>query len=252
MVSKIKSSLSYLNIFLAFAENSTAEEFQCLNNGSCLSNFSRCFQMDKNGSNDKNCEYKFCSDQDNQCQNGTCLIETKLNKKFCMCLPGYKGALCEYSICLNYCYNNGTCSLFKLDSDSVILNCTCASDRYSGDRCQFDKCIKNKNICPEPGFIGPDCKCLTNFEEKVAFRPINKSKSFLKFIIYSLAITFLVCLFVVGCFYSMHYAKVNRLPDLDRISRASFSTRNRFQKDFRFSKLEDEQIIIQNEQFINA
>lgn len=87
--------------------------------------------------------------------------------------------------------------------------------------------------------------------ENIESRPY-KTKSSLKFIIYALTITFLVCLFVVGCFYSMQKSNIREISQLDQIRRSTFSARNRFQKDFGFSKLEDEQIIIQNEPFVTA
>lgn len=96
------------------------------------------------------------------------------------------------------------------------------------------------------GFNGTRCK------ESIENRPIYRTRSSLKFIIYALTITFLVCLFVVGCFYSLQKSNIREIPHLDHIRQSTFLARNRFQKDFGFSKLEDEQIIIQNDPFVNA
>ncbi|RNA43854.1 von Willebrand factor D and EGF domain-containing -like isoform X2 [Brachionus plicatilis] len=298
----------------ALSDQTTQEACRCLNNGSCITEAGcSC----PNGFYGELCENILCSDQDGKCKNGTCLMDTRTELKFCKCKPSHKGALCEESICANYCYNDGICSYNQYDfydflnsTYSIDLNCKCESERFYGNRCQFDKCSDIGKNCPEHSFFGPDCQCLTNddcdekfcnnngecvhqndnlicrckklysgercdnnrslvsltmrlidlfasyngtkCEQKVDFRLLNRHKSSLKFIIYALAIIFLVCLILVGCYYSMHKANLKNLPHLDRIRRTTFSPRNRFQKDFGFSKLEDEQIIIQNDLFIDA
>lgn len=136
-----------------------------MNNGTCIEK-SNCY-CDK-GFYGEICQYTLCEDNEGQCNNGTCLKDTRTNTKVCKCKPTHKGALCEVTICSNYCYNNGNCSYNQSDySDylnktySIDLKCECKSNRFSGDRCQFDKCWNRSKKCPEHSFLGPDCQCFT-------------------------------------------------------------------------------------------
>lgn len=80
----------------------------------------------------------------------------------------YSGALCEKPICLNYCYNDGKC---KIVSDNQI-KCLCENQRFTGDRCQFDKCIQELKNCPSNCFMDSECKC--NCAEDCDFNYCNK------------------------------------------------------------------------------
>jgi integrin beta 2 len=85
-----------------------------------------------------------------------------------MCSPAYSGPLCESPICLNHCLNNGRCddglgtyfsSNNSFSNPTSSPKCKC-NERYTGDRCQFDKCIKEASQCPPNSTLNSACKCL--------------------------------------------------------------------------------------------
>jgi hypothetical protein len=104
------------------------------------------------------CEFTKCPNGDEkllQCLNGaTCLKHIFIeNKYLCKCSAGFKGALCEIPLCINYCYNDARCEINANDS----LKCTCISERFSGDLCEFDRCYQR--ICPGGCFMDSTCNC---------------------------------------------------------------------------------------------
>lgn len=85
-------------------------------------------------------------------------------------MPTHQGALCERPVCLDYCYNGAQCSDgLQSDKDyedflsknyTAKLSCVCSSDRYTGDKCQFDKCFGKK--CSPNCFMNSSCDCVCN------------------------------------------------------------------------------------------
>lgn len=107
-----------------------------------------------------NCDYIHCKNetvQYNQCRNeGICLKHLDSDRFVCQCKSGYSGALCEHLTCLNYCYNHGECDVMK--DSSKYPTCKC-NERFSGDRCQFDKCFAKTNECPVNCHMNEKCQC---------------------------------------------------------------------------------------------
>lgn len=103
-----------------------------------------------------------------QCRNkGKCMKSVKTNEYRCLCDDSkYTGALCEMPLCVNYCYNNGKCIIDQTEANRTTRRCLCDSSdgRYSGDRCQFDKCSSLLNTCPRNCVINSACECLCNEE----------------------------------------------------------------------------------------
>lgn len=120
------------------------------------------------------CEYQKCSATNSQCLNGACLTHTETKKSICFCKPSHTGALCERPLCLDYCYNNGYCNdgfgteydfeKFLEKSYSSNLTCSCSSERFTGDRCQFDKCYGKVDKCPSNCTLSSNCECLCGTE----------------------------------------------------------------------------------------
>ena len=76
-------------------------------------------------------------------------------------------------ICKDYCYNDAECSdglgLFNTETDSfntteINKSCKCTSERFSGERCEFDKCFDKINTCPANCTLDAQCKCLCGQE----------------------------------------------------------------------------------------
>ena len=76
-------------------------------------------------------------------------------------------------ICNDYCYNNGQCdnglsenNERKKSFTEPKLTCKCASERFFGDRCEFDKCHKEikANKCPSNCTLDSSCECLCGNE----------------------------------------------------------------------------------------
>ena len=89
----------------------------------------------------------------------------KTSIESCLCKAEFTGGLCELPVCLNYCYNNGRCSANKTSEFELAdVNCKCVSDRFSGNRCQFDKCSNVARDCPANCVVNSLCECLC--EEK--------------------------------------------------------------------------------------
>lgn len=80
------------------------------------------------------------------CINGECVINPATKQPTCKCNKTHTGALCERPVCLEYCLNDGVCSdgLNANQTNEVSLSCDCSNpnNRYTGDRCQFDKCYE--------------------------------------------------------------------------------------------------------------
>jgi hypothetical protein len=125
------------------------------------------------------CEYLECKKgipQFKQCNSGTCLVHFNKKDDFkCLCGPEAEGALCETSICENYCYNKGECDngLGEYNEEKKTfavsepkLTCKCSSNRFFGNRCEFDKCRKEvaANKCPSNCTLDSSCKCLCGKE----------------------------------------------------------------------------------------
>ena len=131
----------------------------CNGNGKFDKNSTRC-QCNESYSG-TNCEFIKC---DKPCKNnGVCLKNTKTNQESCNCSPKFTGALCDLPVCLNYCYNFGICAVnvVKVNNvDAANITCSCISDKYSGDRCQFDKCSAKSKDCPVDCFVNDNCECL--------------------------------------------------------------------------------------------
>ncbi len=90
----------------------------------------------------------------------------------CTCLPNFTGALCEKPICLDYCYNNGKCSVNNQNKPK----CLCINDRFYGERCEFDKCNENDNRndkCASNCYLDSNCMCRCGEECKEIY--CNKS-----------------------------------------------------------------------------
>lgn len=129
----------------------------------------------KKGFHGKICEYELCEEDRNslakQCKNGACLKDSRTNKTFCYCKPTFSGALCEKSVCSDYCYNGGKCNAYLENSTnyddylirnySARLTCECQNERFSGDRCEFDKCFDKRDSCPSNNFLSSNCECIT-------------------------------------------------------------------------------------------
>ena len=64
--------------------------------------------------------------------------------------------MCDKPLCLDYCLNDGKCSIVNNTSQL----CLCNTERYSGDRCQFDKCLKKADECPANCVVNSACDCL--------------------------------------------------------------------------------------------
>ncbi|CAF0716839.1 unnamed protein product [Brachionus calyciflorus] len=143
------------------------------------------------------------------------------------CLDHYSGPNCENYDCVGYCLNNGTCEI-----DSITNNRTCnCLEGFNGTRCEFE----------------------------IVFNPIYQARSYLKFIIYSLALTLSICLIAIGCGYSFQngnlknvYLRRNlhrnlpRMPNIYPFGRKNHGT-SLLKGDFSFNKLEDEEILVQND-----
>lgn len=98
---------------------------------------------------------------------------TQTNEYSCKCNPGHKGALCELTECLDYCYNGGACNdglgnqyEFELETNKTAnLSCICPKEtkytekRFYGARCEFDKCYEEAKKCPADCWLDPSCKC---------------------------------------------------------------------------------------------
>ncbi len=158
---------------------STQNEKSCicnLNGGKCENNQCKC-NIDFYG---EFCDYTKCKNdsiQFNQCVNGFCVQNINKTTDYkCECNPGYGNALCEIPICKDYCYNNGQCNdglgVFIPENNTytnsvVNLKCTCSNDdRFSGDRCEFDKCHNQvmAKTCPTNCTLDSSCKCLCGKE----------------------------------------------------------------------------------------
>ena len=110
----------------------------------------------------KNCDFKLCDlNTYGQCKNkAICIQNVTSGVPTCECVPGYFGPLCEFPLefkCRDYCANNGECII---NPNDFSLGCKCDAARYSGDKCQFDKCIKKKDDCPAHCYMDNSCNCL--------------------------------------------------------------------------------------------
>jgi len=74
---------------------------------------------------------------------------------------------------MNYCYNDAECSdglgVFNTQTNNfstteIKLSCTCNSERFSGERCEFDKCFNEAKQCPSNCTLDASCKCLCGQE----------------------------------------------------------------------------------------
>ena len=133
-------------------------ESDCNFNGVYEANSTKCL-CNRNYYGSK-CEYTLCSPNDleyNQCRHsGVCIKHFQTNETKCKCNSSYgvyTGGLCEIPLCLNYCYNDGRCSVVNNK-----MTCSCESARFTGDRCQFDKCFEKK--CPKNCFMNSSCDCV--------------------------------------------------------------------------------------------
>lgn len=62
-----------------------------------------------------------------------------MNCFFNRCDSGYTGERCDMELCLNYCLNDGQCSV----SPKGKPTCTC-SDKYEGRRCETRKLVEGE------------------------------------------------------------------------------------------------------------
>ncbi|CAF0983338.1 unnamed protein product [Brachionus calyciflorus] len=161
---------------VCWSEETTKIECPCLNNGTCLQESNSSIHCKCSiGFFGSMCEFEICDDKNNkQCQNGTCLKDTRTNKQFCKCKPTHEGALCENEICSKYCYNNGSCSNGFTESTlfenylsinyTMNFTCKCQSDRFSGDKCEFDLCADKVSSCPVQVYSNSKCECIVGNE----------------------------------------------------------------------------------------
>jgi hypothetical protein len=100
-----------------------------------------------------------------QCLNNAKTVKNILsNEELCFCGPKHNGALCEKPLCLNYCYNDGKCSLELNSTDGQsMLKCECSSSRFYGHKCQFDSCSQ-RDECPVNCYLDSTCNCKCGFE----------------------------------------------------------------------------------------
>ena len=126
------------------------------------------------------CAYVPCQNdtsQYSQCVNGACIHHINQTTDFkCECEPGYGSALCEIPICKDYCYNGGQCSdglgVFNAQTNAYTnakarLQCNCVDNqRFSGVRCEFDKCFKEikEDKCGRNCTLDSSCHCLCGIE----------------------------------------------------------------------------------------
>lgn len=91
------------------------------------------------------------------CENGGwCTYPTNYTTPECRCAPGYLGADCQKSLCMNYCSNGGLCRLV-----GGIPKCECKDPRYRGPRCDVNRCnCQNGGYCSSSNGI---CICPENF-----------------------------------------------------------------------------------------
>ncbi|CAF1532151.1 unnamed protein product [Adineta ricciae] len=71
------------------------------------------------------------------CKNaGVCYLDETTKKLACKCPYPFDGTRCgEYSVCFNYCYNSGVCTV-EGDGLSKEPKCDCKGTGYEGSRCQ--------------------------------------------------------------------------------------------------------------------
>ena len=111
------------------------------------------------------CQYQLLNETNRQClNNGKRIKNIVNNEEKCLCGPKHHGSLCEKPLCLDYCYNGGNCTLeFNSTTSISILKCKCSSQRFYGDKCQFDSC-ENRNECPENCYLDSSCNCKCGYE----------------------------------------------------------------------------------------
>ncbi len=114
---------------------------------------------------------------DNESSSSYCLNGGKLyENQSCICTQSFTGTLCEKPKCSDYCMNNARCRILidyeqnvTKNNKSALPKCICNSNRYFGQQCQFDTCIrhtsssscdkKNKNC-----FLDSNCTCKCDSE----------------------------------------------------------------------------------------
>ena len=99
-----------------------------------------------------------------------------------------------------------------------------------------------KNSCAE-GFNGSRC------EKEMILK--SKEKSSFRIVIYAFVVTITICLITIGVYYSLQKGYLNNFGRFNPFSsRKNISNLGR--SGFSFNKLEDEQIIVQNDHTVNA
>ena len=133
--------------------------------GVCNATFNTCKCND--GYLGELCDHVKCSNQisqSEQCNYGICIHHVDNVKDVkCKCNATHTGALCNKPICEGYCYNGACSSSINEENAMSRLTCKCSDDqRFSGDRCQFDKCFNEvkANKCPHNCTLDSSCKCL--------------------------------------------------------------------------------------------
>uniref|UniRef100_A0A8R1E2W5 EGF-like domain-containing protein n=1 Tax=Caenorhabditis japonica TaxID=281687 RepID=A0A8R1E2W5_CAEJA len=86
---------------------------------------------------------KSCTDL--SCENqGICIepAHTEQSAPWCLCTPGFGGALCHYHRCDNFCHHDGKCFM----DEEHEPRCMC-EEAFFGDRCQYR--AKNIHLLPQ-------------------------------------------------------------------------------------------------------
>lgn len=139
-------------------------------NGTCaFDKFNQSYCQCKPDFAGKQCELTLCdSPFQLQCKNnGRCFMNDKRDKFQCICDENHQfsGALCEKSVCADYCLNDNRCEVIfdvLVDGRKIARpSCTCLDSRYTGDRCEFDRCLNARSSCPRNcSLTTSSCQCV--------------------------------------------------------------------------------------------
>lgn len=170
---------------------------------------------------DSSCNY-LCNEECDRAyckSNGVCYSDS--GNLACKCNIGFLGPTCNINQCTGYCFNNGTCSV------NSTISCQC-QDSFTGSRCSL---LKEKTTSQ------------------------SKGRSTFRSIIYAFTFTLAICLVSMGIYYLVQNGYFRNINMMNPLSKANVLGSNRtaggagsfFRTNFSFNKLEDEQIITQNE-----